>query len=260
MSKKPVLNLYFISGFPTFFTHFSQHSIIKKAIAEAKLKITNLNLRDYGVGKHKQIDDYQYGPGKGMVLRIEPIAAALEAVKRLSKKRKLLTILLSPQGEVFTQQTAVKLAKTYDDIALIAGHYEGFDERIRELVKYEISLGDYILTNGELSAMVLADAIIRLRPDVIHPESKENESFSKHLLDHPVYTKPLVFEGKKVPAILLSGHHAQIEQWRHEQALLKTARKRPDLLKKRKLSSGEKTLLKKIIPKAASPSVNDKDE
>ncbi len=246
MKSKKCLTIYFISGFPTFLTSFSQHSIVKKAIAGGKVKIINLDLRQFGVGKHKQIDDYQYGPGKGMVLRVEPIAAALKAVKAKLQQRQTLIILLSPQGKVFDQATAAKLAQTYDDLVFIAGHYEGFDERIRQLVDQEISLGDYVLTNGELSAMVVADAIIRLRPDVIQTESRMNESFSQNLLDHPVYTKPIIFEGKKVPPVLLSGHHAQIATWRRKQALIKTAQKRPDLLKKRQLTNEEKKLLKKL--------------
>ncbi len=243
MSK---LQLYFLSGFPNFLESFQKHSIVKKAITNQQLEIHNINLRDFGIGKHQMIDDYQYGPGKGMVLKPEPIWNALQSIKKTIAPEKPFIILLTPQGEKFNQQLAKKLASNKNHLVLIAGHYEGFDERIRKWVDIEISIGDYILTNGEISAMVVADTIIRLRPNVIKLESIVNESFSNNLLDHPVYTKPIKFQNQTVPKILLSGHHAKIEKWRHQKALLKTALKRPDLLKKYKLSAIEKTWLKKL--------------
>ena len=244
MPKHRCLNLVFISAFPNAFTWFANHSIIKKAITNHQLVLVNLDLRTFTEGKQRQIDDYQYGPGKGMVLKVEPIAKAIQAAQQLSKTKRQCIILLTPQGQVFDQQQARTFAQEYDEIILIAGHYEGFDERVRTLVDFEISLGDYILSNGELSAMVIADAIIRLRPNVIPSESQLNESFQAGLLDYPVYTKPLVFAEQAVPAILLSGHHAKIAAWRKTQALIKTARNRPDLLIKRRISKAEITILK----------------
>ena len=238
LAMKQLLHIHFISGFPDFFTGFIEHSIVKKAIQNNHVKITNVNLRDYGINRLRQIDDYQYGPGKGMVLRPEPVFWALQAIKKTIKKP-VLTILLTPQGRQFNQVIARTWAQTYDHLILIAGHYEGFDERIRSWVDYEISLGDYILSNGEIAILAVADAIIRLRPGVIAPESVTDESFSSGLLDYPVYTKPVSFQNQQVPEVLRSGHHAKIRLWRHKAAFLRTLQRRPDLISQRKLTEQE---------------------
>jgi tRNA (guanine37-N1)-methyltransferase len=219
-------------------------SIVKRA-REAKLVTINIhNLRDFAKDKHKTVDERPYGGGKGMVIRVDVVDRAIQDLKAQKSKPKTKTqnfkiILLSPQGKVFEQKKAKSLTKS-DHLILIAGHYEGFDERIREhLVDEEISIGDYILTGGELPAMVVVDSVVRLLPGVLDEETSKNESFSQlttdnsqlsALLDYPQYTRPEVYKKWKVPEILLSGYHKEIEKWRTAQALIATKKKRPDLL------------------------------
>lgn len=232
MPNQPVL-IIFISLFPQFLDSFSQYSIIKKAIEKDKVKIMTLDLHQFGVGKHKKVDDYQYGPGRGMVLRLEPICDAIEAAKKHAYG-KTCTILLSARGTSFNQTQAQGFIEKYQTIILISGNYEGVDERICAFIDYEISIGNYILTGGELPALVVANTLIRLIDGVIHEQSRKDESFTDNLLDYPVYTKPLVFRGKKVPSILLTGNHENIAKWRKAQALLKTKLNNPKLLDKKK--------------------------
>ncbi|AGM25855.1 tRNA (guanine-N(1)-)-methyltransferase [Spiroplasma syrphidicola EA-1] len=240
MKKFTVLTL-----FPEMFAGFVTTSIIKKALERKLIAIEIVDIRDYSVGKHHQVDDYQYGGGQGMVLMLEPLVKAIRAHQTSNS----LVVLLTPQGQTYQQKMAVNLANDKADLILICGHYEGFDERILHYVDLELSLGDYVLTGGELASMVVIDSIARLATDVINPESHQNDSFSEELLDYPVYTKPVTFEGHEVPAVLLSGHHQNIAQWREFKAFEKTFYKRPDLLKDKKLSELQQKWLAELEQK-----------
>lgn len=209
------------------FDGFISESIIKRAIQNNKVSVNIYDIRDFSKDPHKKVDDYSYGGGAGMVLMPQPIFDAVESLKQDNS----FVILLTPQGITYNQSLAYDLSKK-EHIIIICGHYEGFDERIRTLADVEISIGDYILTGGELAGMVISDSIIRLIDGVITKESYENDSFTNNLLDYPVYTKPRDFRGMKVPDILLSGHHKNINAWRLEQQIKKTSEKRPDLLEK----------------------------
>lgn len=211
--------------FPNMFTGFINESIIKRAINNNLVEINIHNIRDYSPFKNKQVDDYPFGGGPGMVLMCEPIFNAIEDLRRENTK----VIMLTPSGEVFNQKVATKLSKL-EHIILLCGHYEGFDERIKTIVDMEISIGDYILTGGEIPAMAITDTIVRLIPGVINNESLDSESFNDNLLDYPVYTRPEVFRDMKVPEVLLSGHHANIEKYRKEEQLRITKERRKDLL------------------------------
>ncbi len=211
--------------FPNMFTGFINESIIKRAINNNLVEINVHNIRDYSPFKNKQVDDYPFGGGPGMVLMCEPIFNAIEDLRRENTK----VIMLTPGGEVFNQKVATKLSK-FEHIILLCGHYEGFDERIKTIVDMEISIGDYILTGGEIPAMAITDTIVRLIPGVINNESLDSESFNDNLLDYPVYTRPEVFRDMKVPEVLLSGHHANIEKYRKEEQLRITKERRKDLL------------------------------
>lgn len=213
--------------FPSQFDSVFQESIIGRAIQKKKVEIQIHNIRDYSKDSHKKVDDYGFGGGRGMVLMPQPVYDAIEAIRTSDS----LVIMMTPQGIPYKQSMAYELAqKTH--LILLCGHYEGFDERIRDMVDLEISIGDFILTGGEFASMAIADSIIRLLPGVIEEESHLNESFHENLLDYPVYTKPVDFHGKKVPDVLLSGHHENIRKWRLEQSRIKTSIRRPDLLEK----------------------------
>jgi len=222
-----------ITIFPKMFRAILDESIIKRAQKKGKVKITIHNLRDYTQDKHKKVDDRPFGGGSGMVLMIEPISKAVEALekKEKSKDKKARVILLRPQGKKLNQRIAKRLAK-YQHLILICGHYEGVDERVRQgLADEEISIGDYVLTGGELPAMVLIDCLVRLIPGVLGDKNSLNfESFEDNLLEYPQYTRPADFRGLRVPAVLLSGNHKKIETWRRLQAFKITKNKRPDLL------------------------------
>lgn len=214
-----------ITLFPNMFTGFINESIIKRAINNNLVEINVHNIRDYSPFKNKQVDDYPFGGGPGMVLMCEPIFNAIESLRKENTK----VIMLTPSGEVFNQKVATRLSK-FEHIILLCGHYEGFDERIKTIVDMEISIGDYILTGGEIPAMAITDTIVRLIPGVINNESLDSESFNDNLLDYPVYTRPEVFRDMKVPEVLLSGHHANIEKYRKEEQLRITKERRRDLL------------------------------
>ncbi len=214
--------------FPNMFNGFLTESIIKRAIQDKYVDIQIHDIRAYSKDKHKKVDDYGFGGGKGMVLMPEPIFDAVEDIKTKDSK----VILMTPQGEPYKQAKAYDLAKE-KHLIIICGHYEGFDERIRSLADMEISIGDYVLTGGELASMVITDSIVRLIDGVIEKDSHLNDSFNNNLLDYPVYTKPVDFKGMKVPEVLLSGHHANIEKFRKEESLKRTKERRPDLLEKR---------------------------
>lgn len=212
--------------FPKMFDGFLSESIIKRALDKKLVEINIIDFREFSDLSNKQVDDTPYGGGGGMVLRCEPLFAAVDALKTAKSK----VILLTPDGEVYKQSKALEFKK-YEHLILICGHYEGFDERIRSIVDFEISIGDYILTGGEIAAMVISDSIIRLIDGVITDTSLESESFNNNLLDYPVYTKPQVFRGMAVPDVLISGNHAKIKEWRWEKQLERTKERRPDLLK-----------------------------
>jgi tRNA (guanine37-N1)-methyltransferase len=222
------------------------YSLLKKAREKGVLSVSLHNIRDWADDKHKMTDDAPYGGGCGMVMKIEPVDKALTAIK--NKIRDDVTvILMSPQGELLNQEIARKLSEK-KNLIIICGRYEGVDDRIREhLVDREISIGDYILTGGELAALVLIDAISRFVPDVLgNEESAEKESFSNNLLEYPQYTRPSVYRGWAVPDVLLSGHHADIELWRRKESLRRTYQRRSDLLKGAQLSSDDEKYLEKI--------------
>jgi len=234
-----------LSIFPDMFSSPLNYSLLKKAQDKDLIEIFIHNIRDWAEDKHKMTDDAPYGSGCGMVMKVGPVDKALAAVKK--KEMNPLVILMTPQGELFNQRIAAELA-TKRQIVIICGRYEGVDERIRRhLADREISIGDYILTGGELSALILIDAVSRFVPGVLgNMRSVEGDSFSDGLLEYPQYTRPADYKGWKVPDVLLSGNHAQIENWRREESLRKTYRRRPDLLRKARLSAADKEILKKI--------------
>jgi tRNA (guanine37-N1)-methyltransferase len=226
-----------VTIFPDMFSPVLNESIIKRAQEKGKAKICVHNLRDYTLDKHKKVDDRPFGGGSGMVLAPEPVFRAVEKITSRVTCHKPRVVLLCPQGKKLDQKLAKKLAKC-KNLILICGHYEGIDERVREkLVDDEISVGDYVLTGGELPAMVLVDAVVRLLPGVLGDKnSLKFESFEGNLLEYPQYTRPARFRGMPVPDVLLSGDHKKIELWRQKQALKRTRLKRPDLLKAIKLA------------------------
>ncbi|WP_434334972.1 tRNA (guanosine(37)-N1)-methyltransferase TrmD [Mesomycoplasma hyopneumoniae] len=219
------MKINILTLFPRYFEVFCRESIIGKAIKQKKITINVVNFRDFSKNKHKKVDDYVYGGGPGLLLQIQPVVDALEKVGGLK-------IALSPQGQKFDQSVARKLAKE-GEITILCGHYEGFDQRIIDnFIDFELSLGDFILTGGEIAAMAIIDAIIRLKPDIINPESLKNETFNDFLLDFPQYSRPANFRGLEVPKVLISGNHREIGEWRQEQRELITKKKRPDLWEK----------------------------
>jgi len=229
--------------FPDMFSGPFGQSIIKRAIDRQLVSIMFHNTRDYGLGKHRVVDDYPYGGGPGMVMRPEPL---FEAVGSVEVEAGIPIILLTPQGRLFDQKVADELA-THHRLVLICGHYEGVDERVREyIVTDEISIGDYVLSGGELAAMIVVDAVVRRLPGVLGSEVVE-DSHLDGLLEYPQYTRPPVYRGWSVPQLLLSGNHAQIANWRREQSILRTLRRRPNLLDKAKLSQQERQLVERGI-------------
>lgn len=229
--------------FPEMFEGVFGSSILGKAREKGIVRLGTVNFRDYSNNKHKTVDDYPYGGGGGMVLKPEPIFAAVEALE-VEPDKKPRVILMCPQGESFTQRKAEQLAQE-EHLVLICGHYEGYDERIREhLVTDELSIGDFVLTGGEIPAMAVIDSVVRLLPGVLGNESSAvTDSYSTGLLEHPHYTRPPEFRGWSVPEVLVSGNHAKIEQWRRQQSLLRTLSRRPDLLDAAELSDKERKWL-----------------
>lgn len=221
------MQITILTLFPKMFDGFLSESIIANAIKSKKVKVNIVNFREFSKDKHKKVDDYQYGGGSGMVLMLQPIVDCLKSVQTKDSH----VILLSAQGKKYNQTKAKQLLK-YKHLILIAGHYEGFDERIIHYVDEVISIGDYVLTGGEIPAMAISDSIIRLIDGVITKGSLDSESFNDNLLDYPIYTKPVEFDGHKVPKILLSGNHQKINEYRNIQKLKKTQKLRKDLLVK----------------------------
>ncbi len=216
--------------FPGMFAGAMDESILRRAQEKRRLELTIRNLRDWTHDRHRTVDDEPYGGGPGMVLKPEPIFEAIEELAGDTTQ----VVMLSPQGQPFRQSKARELAG-HEHLLMLCGAYEGFDERVRSLVNHELSIGDYVLTNGALPAMVVIDAVTRLLPGVLGDDSSSaEESFSENLLEYPQYTRPADFRGMKVPEVLLSGDHGAVEEWRQEQAVERTAQRRPDLLKERK--------------------------
>ena len=266
------MNFHILTLFPEMVMDGLNTSIIGRAVNAGRLSIEAVNIRDYAFNKHQSVDDYPYGGGAGMLMQAEPVYLAYRAVaqnicayceearkdtavcaegeesdgreqesRRVSEKKRPRVVYLSPQGEVFNQKMAEEMAGE-EDLILLCGHYEGIDERVlEEIVTDYVSIGDYVLTGGELPAMVMVDAISRLVPGVLHNDvSAEFESFQDNLLEYPQYSRPEEWHGKKVPPVLLSGHHANIEKWRREQSIIRTYERRPDLLEKCELTEKEK--------------------
>lgn len=227
--------------FPEFFASFVSTSIIKRALNGDKITFETINYRDYTKDKHNNVDDTICGGGAGMLLCCQPIVDCIKDIKTEHS----LVVMLSPQGDTFTQQKARDLSK-YDHIILLCGHYEGFDERIRDYVDLELSIGDYVLTGGEAGALIVSDALIRLVDGVIRKDSHEDDSFENGLLEYPQYTRPIEFEGKCVPEVLLSGHHENIRKWRLKESLRKTYQRRPELLENRQFSKEEMKMMEEI--------------
>ncbi len=238
------MKIHVLSLFPEMFSGVFGSSILKKAQEKGAVELAVTDIRAYSENKHKQVDDYPYGGGAGMVLKPEPMFNAVEAITKGSKPR---VILMCPQGKRFDQKKAEELSKE-DDLVFLCGHYEGYDERIREyLVTDEISIGDFVLTGGELPAMTIIDAIVRLLPGVLgQQDSHMQDSFSTGLLEHPHYTRPADFRGMKVPDVLLSGNHAKIDEWREEQSFKRTLERRPDLLEVLELTEKQLEIIEKI--------------
>lgn len=233
------MNYYVLTLFPEMIYNGLNHSIIKKAIENNIININCINIRDFSNNKHNQVDDYPYGGGAGMVIKPEPVYNSYLSIKGKVKKGTRV-LYMTPQGKTFNQKMAQDLSKE-EDLIILCGHYEGIDERvIEEIVTDEISMGDFILTGGELPAMILIDSISRLVPSVLgKEESFLDESFSDNLLEYPNYTRPFIFNDKKVPEILLSGNHKKIEEWKKQQSLIRTYEKRPDLLEKYNMTNKE---------------------
>lgn len=230
--------------FPDMLNSFWAHGIIRRAIELRIISAETIDIRDYANDRHKVTDDRPYGGGSGMVMKPEPLAAAIRSASKRAPSAKI--VLLTPQGRVFNQNLAGNLA-SWDGLIFVCGRYEGVDERIcHDLIDFEISTGDYILTGGELAAMTIIDTVTRLIPGALGGEdSAEKDSFSNGLLEHAHYTRPRSYEGNEVPKVLLSGHHKDIETWRLESSLIRTFLKRPDLLRHRELTEQEREILKK---------------
>ena len=277
------MNFHILTLFPEMVENGLKTSIIGRAVAGGLLSIEAVNIRDFAFNKHQSVDDYPYGGGAGMLMQAEPVYLAYKDIEERIQKRiqnakmqnaeteeqdaevkvqnagiqdaetvspdkKLRVVYLSPQGKTFDQKMAEELAEE-EDLVLLCGHYEGIDERVlEEIVTDYVSIGDYVLTGGELTAMVMVDTISRLVPGVLHNDvSAEFESFQDNLLEYPQYSRPEEWHGKKVPPVLLSGHHANIEKWRREQSILRTYERRPDLLEKSSLTWKEKKWLEETV-------------
>lgn len=232
------MNFYVMTLFPEMIEQGLNTSIIGRAMEKELLSIKAINIRDYTLDKHKRVDDYPYGGGAGMLMAVEPVVRTYDAIRediknKTGNEQRPRVIYVTPWGKPFHQEMAREFAKE-ENLVFLCGHYEGIDERALEEVATDfVSIGDYVLTGGELPAMVMIDAISRLIPGVLNnKDSAEYESFAGNLLEHPQYTRPEVYNGRKVPEVLLSGHHAKIEEWKKEQSLLRTQKYRPDLLKK----------------------------
>lgn len=242
-----MINFYVLTLFPEMILSGMNTSVIGRAIENGLISLDAVDIREYSTDKHLHVDDYPYGGGAGMVMQPEPVYRAFLDIKEKTGKKEIRVVYLTPQGKVFKQEMAQEFSKE-EDIIFLCGHYEGIDERVLEMIVTDyVSVGDYVLTGGELPAMVMMDAIARLVPKVLNNDSSaELESFQGNLLEYPQYTRPAEFFGKRVPEVLLSGHHKNIEKWRREQSLIRTLERRADLLEKAELSKEDKKFLKKV--------------
>lgn len=229
------MKITILTLFPQLVAELKNYSIIKRAIAKSKLQLEIINFRDYSKLSNQSVDDTCYGGGAGMVIRLEPLVAALKEVKTKNS----MTYLMSPQGELITQERAKSWSNNIDHLILICGHYEGIDARIKRYIDGEISIGDFVVSGGEIPAMIVVDMVTRLIPGVINHSSLSSESFEDGLLDHDVYTKPESYEGDRVPPVLLSGNHKLVDQWNLESRISNTKHKRPDLYAKYLNNKGE---------------------
>lgn len=233
------MNYHVLTLFPEMIENGMNTSITGRAITKGLLSLEAINIRDFAFNKHQKVDDYPYGGGAGMLVQAEPVYLSYESIaERIGRKPRV--IFLTPQGKTFNQDMAKEFALE-EDLVFLCGHYEGIDERVlEEIVTDYVSIGDYVLTGGELPAMVMMDSISRMVPGVLNnQESGETESFSGNLLEYPQYSRPEEWHGKKVPEVLLSGHHANVDKWRREQSIIRTAKWRPDLLPKADLTNKE---------------------
>ncbi|HEX2765525.1 MAG TPA: tRNA (guanosine(37)-N1)-methyltransferase TrmD [Candidatus Limnocylindria bacterium] len=230
-----------VTLFPELFEAPLRTSILGRAVEAGILEFGIHDLREHGLGRHRSVDDYPYGGGAGMVMRPEPLFAAVEPLREAGAH----VILLDPAGERLTDALARELA-SLPHLALVSGRYEGIDDRVRTVVDREVSIGDYVLTGGELPALVLIDAVARLVPGVIQAESHEGDSFAAGLLEHPQYTRPEEFRGMRVPDVLLSGHHGEVGRWRRREALRRTLERRPDLLEDVELSDEDRRIVEEL--------------
>lgn len=254
------MNIHIMTLFPEMVMGGLNTSITGRAISKGILSIEAVNIRDYAFNKHNSVDDYPYGGGAGMLMQAEPVYQCYQAIvdkihtqsdassELCAEKRKPRVLYMSPQGKTFTQGMAEELAQE-EELIFLCGHYEGIDERVLdEIVTDYVSIGDYVLTGGELPAMVMVDTVSRMVPGVLHNDvSAEFESFQDNLLEYPQYSRPEIWHEKQVPPVLLSGHHANIEKWRREQSVIRTAKNRPDLLEKANLTEEEKKLAKSVM-------------
>lgn len=253
------MNYYVMTLFPEMIEHGMNTSITGRAIAKGLLSLSTVNIRDYSLRGDGRIDDYPYGGGAGMVMQAEPVCRAYEdLVQRIGRKPRL--IYLTPQGRVFNQQMAQEFAAE-EELVFLCGHYEGIDERVLHVIATDfVSIGDYVLTGGELPAMVLMDSIARMVPGVLsNRESGEDESFQNGLLEYPQYSRPEVWRGEAVPSVLLSGHHANVERWRRDQSLLRTLRARPELLAGAEFDKKDRKFLRSLLDGSAGEELSAKE-
>lgn len=237
----PALRIDLVTLFPDYFDVPLRTSVIGRAAERGILEFSVVDLRQYGLGRHRSVDDSPYGGGAGMVMRPEPLSAAIDPLRRAGAS----VILLDPAGERLTDALARELSGT-GHLALVCGRYEGIDERVRGSIDREVSVGDYVLSGGEPAALVLVDAVGRLVPGVIEADSSAGDSFADGLLEHPQYTRPETFNGLAVPAVLLSGHHGEVQRWRRREALRRTLLRRPDLLEGASLTDTDRTALERL--------------
>ena len=236
------MKISILTLFPEFFDGFLTNSIIKRAIAKNKVEIEIVNIRDYTLDKYGRVDSAPVGGGAGLIMKCQPVLDCLKKIRQNNSH----VVLLSPRGSTYNQAKARYYAKNYEHVVIICGHYEGTDERINRYVDELISVGDYILTGGEIGAEIISDSIIRLLDGVIAPESIVDESFENGLLEYPQYTEPFDYDGDKIPDILYSGNHTAIDKWRKKQSLKLTKEHRPDLFNNYELSKEEKKLLNEL--------------
>ncbi|MBP3901472.1 MAG: tRNA (guanosine(37)-N1)-methyltransferase TrmD [Blautia sp.] len=255
------MNFHVLTLFPEMIENGMRTSITGRAIEKGALSVNAVNIRDYAFNKHQSVDDYPYGGGAGMLMQAEPVYLAWESIAKNIPGGHPRTVYLTPQGRTFTQAEARELARE-EDLILLCGHYEGIDERVlEEIVTDSISIGDYVLTGGELAAMVVMDAVSRMVPGVLgNEDSADTESFSAGLLEYPQYSRPQVWHGKEVPEVLMSGHHGNVDAWRREQSIIRTVLRRPDLLKTADLTNKEWNFVRQLKKKLKEEQQAGEDE